>query len=135
MSDQPNTSSGMSPQEKRSLLEKLLKEKAAKASNEQVAQPASVFASTPYVPIPSVDREAKYFPLSSAQQRLWLLDQFEPGNPIYNISLLLRFKGCLNTAALEKSLLEIGKRHEILRVNFTTKDEKPVQFLVDDRKL
>ena len=58
-----------------------------------------------------------------------------PGNPAYNISLLLRLKGQLHISALQQSLLEIQKRHEILRVNFTTVDGKPVQFLVPDRTL
>jgi amino acid adenylation domain-containing protein len=134
MNDQTN-SNGMSPQEKRALLEKLLMEKAHKTGGRQVEHSPPVSPSAPYTPIPVLDRDQKYFPLSSAQQRLWLLDQFEPGNPMYNISLLLRFKGRLDTEALERSLLEIGRRHEILRVNFTTLDGKPVQFLEDDRKL
>src|SRR5437762_3038221 len=54
-------------------------------------------------------------PLSFGQQRLWFLDQFEPGNPVYNIPMAFDLRGELNIAALERSLSEIVYRHEVLR--------------------
>ena len=39
-------------------------------------------------------------PLSFAQQRLWFIDQWEPGNPFYNMLSLARLTGHLNLAAL-----------------------------------
>src|SRR5438046_1672738 len=54
-------------------------------------------------------------PLSFGQQRLWFLDQLEPGSPIYNSLTAVRLSGPLDTAALEKSLAEIVRRHEVLR--------------------
>src|SRR5262245_20097865 len=54
-------------------------------------------------------------PLSFAQERLWFLDQLEPGNPIYNRPFALRLTGSLAQAALEQSLSEILRRHEVLR--------------------
>src|SRR5205085_12585330 len=53
-------------------------------------------------------------PLSFTQQRLWLLDQLKPGSAVYNLLTVLRLKGPLNTAALEQSLSEIVRRHEVL---------------------
>src|SRR5438105_10460396 len=41
--------------------------------------------------------------LSFAQQRLWFLDQLEPGKPFYNNSVELRVRGSLNMEALKKS--------------------------------
>jgi amino acid adenylation domain-containing protein len=67
------------------------------------------------------------FPLSSAQQRLWFLEQFQPGNVAYNYCDAIRFLGTLSVPALEQSLSEIVKRHEILRTNFQTVNEKPIQ--------
>jgi hypothetical protein len=48
--------------------------------------------------------EFNSFPLSFAQQRLWLLDQLEPGNPSYNIVTAMRFHGRLDVAALKETL-------------------------------
>jgi amino acid adenylation domain-containing protein len=70
-------------------------------------------------------------PLSFAQQRLWFLDQLEPGSASYNIPSAVRLSGKLNTAALEKSINEIIKRHESLRTTFASEDGKPVQVISD----
>jgi amino acid adenylation domain-containing protein len=68
-------------------------------------------------------------PLSFAQQRLWLLDQMEPGNPAYNMSVGLRLSGRLCEEALERSLGEIVRRHESLRTTFRTVAGSPTQFV------
>src|ERR1700749_5032003 len=67
--------------------------------------------------------------LSFAQQRLWLLDQIEPGNAAYNISKLFRLTGRLNLLALERALNEIIRRHESLRTTFTIEDGRPLQVV------
>src|SRR5262249_6582940 len=53
-------------------------------------------------------------PLSFAQQRLWFIDQLEPGNAVYNIPAAVRLEGRLNLEALERSVNEIVRRHEAL---------------------
>ncbi len=66
-------------------------------------------------------------PLSFAQQRLWVLDQLNPGDCGYNIPSALRFDGLLDIAAFKQSINEIIRRHEILRTNFITVDSQARQ--------
>ncbi len=67
--------------------------------------------------------------LSFAQQRLWFLDQLEPGKSFYNNSVGLRLSGNLNMEALKKSFDGIIARHEILRTTFSTVNSEPVQIV------
>ncbi|MFN6153015.1 MAG: amino acid adenylation domain-containing protein [Dolichospermum sp.] len=66
-------------------------------------------------------------PLSFAQQRLWFLHQLSPDSTAYNLLEALRLEGALNLVALEQSLTELIRRHEILRTTFPMVDGKPVQ--------
>ncbi|WP_173142269.1 amino acid adenylation domain-containing protein [Kibdelosporangium persicum] len=85
-------------------------------------------------------RHAGPAPLSPAQQRLWFLDQLQPGRPTYNVALGLRLRGALDANALRRALTEIVRRHEVLRSRFALgEDGWPVQhvepidvFKVDD---
>ena len=69
------------------------------------------------------------YPVSYAQQRLWFLDQIEPGTPFYNISYSLRLSGSLNVAALEQGINEVVNRHESLRTAFAMIDGEPAQII------
>lgn len=61
----------------------------------------------------------KRFPLSFAQQRLWVLDQMEGGRTAaYSVPTALRLTGSLDAAALERSFGEVVRRHEALRTTF-----------------
>jgi NRPS condensation-like uncharacterized protein len=80
---------------------------------------------SPIVPVP----RGQNLPLSFAQQRLWFLNQVEPNNTAYNILDAVRLTGSLNISALEQSLNEIVRRHEILRTTFTTVNGQPMQVI------
>src|ERR1041384_7036724 len=105
---------------KRQLLELLLKEKARKAE----AAPAKATA----VKIP---RREKFSPgpVSSAQQRLWFIDQLDPGTPAFNIPAAVRLLGSLDVKVLERCFDEIINRHEALRTGFAADDGLPLQFI------
>ncbi|HEX2599604.1 MAG TPA: condensation domain-containing protein, partial [Terriglobales bacterium] len=72
---------------------------------------------------------ALMFPVSFQQRRLWFLDQLDPGSSTYNITWSLRMRGVLNPEALQASINEIVRRHEILRTTFPTHDGEPVQLI------
>ena len=78
-------------------------------------------------PLEPVSREVD-LPLSFAQQRLWFLDQLEPGSQ-YNMPGAVRLSGPLDFVALEKSLGEIVHRHEILRTTFPLTSGEAVQVV------
>jgi acyl carrier protein len=67
-------------------------------------------------------------PLSFGQQRMWLMDQFQPGSVVYHMPQVMQLDGWLDTDALERSLNEILRRHEILRTTFTSIDDEPAQI-------
>src|SRR5438034_2351368 len=102
MSTVLNHSAELSLEEKRALLAQLLREKAKKA---------------------------KSAPLSFAQQRLWFLDQLEPGNAFYNMPQATRIGDELNVQILHQAFNTIIKRHETLRSTFSYVDGAPVQII------
>ena len=93
------------------------------AEIERKRRAGSVLAAPPLEPV--ARREA--LPLSFAQQRLWFLDQWQPGSPAYNIPTALRMTGSLRPAVLEAALGEIVRRHESLRTVFESVEGEPVQ--------
>ncbi|MFY2561145.1 amino acid adenylation domain-containing protein [Corallococcus terminator] len=68
-------------------------------------------------PLLPISREQE-LEASFAQQRLWLVDQLQPGASFYNVPTVLRLKGPFQAHLLEKSLKEIIRRHEALRTTF-----------------
>jgi amino acid adenylation domain-containing protein len=66
-------------------------------------------------------------PLSFTQERLWFLEQLEPGNSVYNICRAQRLTGPLDVVILTQSINEIVRRHEILRTSFPCVDGVPSQ--------
>jgi len=84
-------------------------------------------------PVPVSRGGGDLMPVSFAQQRLWLLDRIDPGNPAYNIPLELRLRGCLDAAAMESALADIERRHEVLRTVFADENGQPRQAIRSDR--
>ncbi|MDF5712387.1 MAG: amino acid adenylation domain-containing protein [Rhizonema sp. NSF051] len=102
MTNTPENIAELSPEKKRELLAQLLQKK--------VSQP-------------------HLFPMSFAQQRLWFVDQLQPGNFANHIRAALRLTGLLNTDALLQTLNEIVRRHEVLRTTFATVEGQLVQLI------
>src|SRR6266496_3019892 len=77
--------------------------------------------------------EAVYiFPLSFAQQQLWLLDRLLAGRSVYNVPLVMRLVGPLEIGVLQRALQELIRRHEVLRTRFEMGRGRPVQVIAPD---
>ncbi|MCG8669775.1 MAG: amino acid adenylation domain-containing protein [Pseudomonadales bacterium] len=81
--------------------------------------------------IPSLQAQERgeKIPLSFAQQRLWLLDQLDPGNTAYNMPAAVRLSGDVQPKLLESVFNEIIRRHEVFRTQFKVVDDEPVQVI------
>ncbi len=80
--------------------------------------------------VPKVPRHAgQVFPLSYSQQRLWVLDQIEPGNTAYNMTGAIRVRGALDESALRRALNALVARHETLRTTFVEVEGKAGQLV------
>src|SRR5437868_2430638 len=73
--------------------------------------------------------------LSFGQRRLWMLSQLGLASVAYNVPLQWRLTGPLNRTALEQSLNEIVRRHDVLRTCYLIQDEQPVQVVTSGRRL
>jgi amino acid adenylation domain-containing protein len=80
---------------------------------------------------PAAIEPGRPWPLSFAQERLWILDCLDPGNPAYNVPTAVRLIGRLDPGALARSLTEIVRRHTVLRAVFSQVNGVPVQIVAE----
>jgi hypothetical protein len=95
------------------------------AQVERFRQEESGLAAPPLLPVPR-DRPLR---LSFAQERLWLIDQLQPGSSVYNSYMPLVLDGQLDFGLLQSVLTEIARRHEVLRTTFVQAPSGPVQVI------
>jgi amino acid adenylation domain-containing protein len=79
--------------------------------------------------IPRRDRDEQGLPLSSAQQRLWFVEQLHPGGMAYRIAGELHLEGELDPAAMDAAMAELVRRHEALRTVYTAVAGEPRQVV------
>lgn len=81
---------------------------------------------------PELDRTgATVAPLSSAQERLWLIDQGAPASPTYNVPLFLRWTEPVDVTALRTALDMLVRRHDVLRTTYQRRDDRVVQVVAE----
>jgi amino acid adenylation domain-containing protein len=74
--------------------------------------------------------------LSIAQRRMWLLEEMDSAQRAsHNLCASWRLDGALDTAALQRALDEIARRHEMLRANFVVDRGEPHQVVRVDRTI
>ncbi|MEM6469766.1 MAG: condensation domain-containing protein, partial [Planctomycetota bacterium] len=102
--------SQLSPQQKRELLQKLLREK-------QIAESSEAAGSV------------REFPLSAGQRALWFGYRRDPRQTAYNVFLPSRFHDAMDLQRLERAVDRLVKRHDALRTTFAEheSDNHPVQ--------
>jgi amino acid adenylation domain-containing protein len=113
MNDLNDRLAGLSPERRALLMQQLAKQNALKSGPALVRRP----------------RPARVA-LSSAQQRLWVLDQLMPGSAVYNVPASYWVSGRLDVAVLQHALDEILRRHESLRTVIAVDDAGPHQQLL-----
>jgi amino acid adenylation domain-containing protein len=69
------------------------------------------------------------YPLSFGQQRLWFLDKFAPGEPVYSIPMAFRLRGELDVDKLRSAVDTVVARHASLRTTFPDHGGEPVQLV------
>ncbi|MCK4259026.1 MAG: non-ribosomal peptide synthase/polyketide synthase [Halanaerobiales bacterium] len=89
------------------------------------------YAKTPYTVIERVE-EYGYYPVSSAQKRLFALHQIKENDSSYNVSGAFTLEGDLDKERFENALRELIKRHDAFRTSFTIIDGEPVQIIEKD---
>ncbi len=87
-------------------------------------------ATPPAGPAPAPPERNGASPLSFAQERLWFMEQLEPGQPFNNIPVAFRMEGALNLSALERAMAEMVRRHKPLRTSFKDAGGRPVAVVV-----
>ncbi|WP_261566775.1 non-ribosomal peptide synthetase [Frankia gtarii] len=70
--------------------------------------------------------------LTVDQERIWLIHQFDPADPAYNVFFADRLVGPLDVAAIRAAVADFVTRHEALRTTFQTVDGRP-RAIVHDR--
>ncbi|WP_223069808.1 non-ribosomal peptide synthetase, partial [Paenibacillus caui] len=93
---------------------------------EQIAEHIKHEKTVDFLPIPTVE-ERSYYPLSTVQKRMYIVNQFDDEELSYNLPEAVILKGPLDIERLELSFRQLIKRHEILRTCFVIVDGEPVQ--------
>ncbi|UCH97246.1 MAG: amino acid adenylation domain-containing protein, partial [Candidatus Aminicenantes bacterium] len=86
-----------------------------------------------YYPIEKVEKK-EYYLLSSAQKRLYILDQVEFASTSYNMPEVYQLAEEPDKSRLEQAFRQLIQRHESFRTSFIMPDDEPVQQIHDEVK-
>jgi NAD(P)-dependent dehydrogenase (short-subunit alcohol dehydrogenase family)/acyl carrier protein len=84
-----------------------------------------------YISIAPVERK-EYYPLSSAQKRMFILNQLDRRNTSYNIPAVMEMRGVGNGERFNKTFRQLVRRHESLRTSFLVVNDEPVQVVHEE---
>ncbi len=108
--------------------------------NSTIAELAKLLARTESAPgaiAPRIERRKQDgpYPLSSSEEQLWFLNQLAPGSPVYNVVDVIPLGEKYDALALQRTVQELVRRHEILRTEFTYVNEQPMQNVLPDAEI
>jgi len=78
-----------------------------------------------------VHEKREYYPLSSTQKRLYILQQLDPQATVYNVPHFISLEKDIDKGRLSGALDQLLARHEALRTSFISLDGEPVQRVYD----
>jgi len=81
-------------------------------------------------PIPRTTSPDQPAPLSASQERMWFLDQLNPGRSDYNVPVARRLHGPLDLDRLRTALSALADRHDILRTRYQAPEGEPHQTVL-----
>ena len=84
-----------------------------------------------YAAIGSIEKR-EYYALSSAQKRLYILQQMEPDSIAYNMPVIIPLAVEANIRKLEETFFRLMNRHESFRTSFHVVNDEPVQKVHDE---
>ncbi|MFD3872116.1 amino acid adenylation domain-containing protein [Streptomyces sp. NPDC058623] len=116
MTDLSDRLAGLTPTQ-RALLDRRMRERASTAVLAQALGPVTRRSGGDRVPL-TVD-----------QERIWLIHQFDPADPVYTVFFASRLRGGLDTGALQRAVDTFVQRHEAMRTTFEQDGDKPVQVV------
>jgi amino acid adenylation domain-containing protein/thioester reductase-like protein len=112
----------LSPEQRRALIEEL------KSSRPGGAHEAALG-------IVPVERHGDTVALSFTQERIWFLEQFNPGTPFHNMSGVACLPVRVEPDLFAECVDQLIQRHEILRTRFEMRDGEPVGVVADHLKV
>ncbi|WP_411801495.1 non-ribosomal peptide synthetase, partial [Bacillus atrophaeus] len=80
-------------------------------------------------------KKREVYPVSSAQKRMYVLNQLDRNGTSYNMPSVLLMEGDLNIARLQEALNQLVNRHESLRTSFAEADGQPVQTIMEQAEI
>jgi len=82
-----------------------------------------------------IERNKSILLMSSAQKRLWFLQQLDPESGQYNVNSLLELKGNINISLINSIFIELINEHEIFRTRFAERAGEPDVKLINTKKV
>jgi len=71
--------------------------------------------------------EKEYYPLSSAQKRLYIVQQMDKGQVVFNGTEMVKLEGEIDREKIRRIFRQLIERHDIFRTSFTVRQGEPVQ--------